>query len=48
MKAMENKWVVKERKKKEADKVEPSSAPKSCHLNVSLATRSRTLRGVRK
>lgn len=48
MKSMENKWVVKERKKKEDDKVEQSSTPKPCHLNVSLATRSRTLRGVRK
>lgn len=45
---MENKWVVKERKKKSDDKVEPSTTPKPCHLNVSRANYQQTLRGVRR
>lgn len=48
MAVIQNKWVEKKPKKKSTDRVEPSSEPKPCHLNVSLATRSRTLRGVRK
>ena len=48
MAVIQNKWIEKERKKKTNDKVERSSDPKPCHLNVSLANRSRTLRGVRK
>lgn len=48
MTVIQNKWVEKERKKKAVDEAKPSSEPKPCHLNVSLATRSRTLRGVRK
>ncbi len=48
MTVIQNKWIEKERKKKSIDNVEPSSEPKPCHLNVSLANRSRTLRGVRK
>lgn len=50
MTVIQNKWIEKERKKKSSapDKKPVSSEPTPCHLNVSLATRSRTLRGVRK
>jgi hypothetical protein len=48
MAVIQNKWVEKKPKKKSIDKVEPSSEPKPCHLNISRATRSKSLRGIRK
>ena len=48
MAVIQNKWVEKKPKKKSSDAPAVSGEPKPCHLNVSLATRSRTLRGVRK
>lgn len=50
MPVIQNKWLIKEKKKKEPPIVD--SATKSCdsspHINVCRATRSRSLRGVRK
>lgn len=48
MAVIQNKWVEKKPKKKSSDKLEPSNEPKPCHLNVSRANRSKSLRGIRK
>lgn len=48
MTVIQNKWVEKERKKKAVEKDNRSEEPVPPHMNVSRASRSRTLRGVRK
>lgn len=51
MNIVQNKWIEKERPKKKSepkDTREPTDEPAKCHLNVSRANRTRTLRGVRK
>lgn len=51
MAVLTNKWIQKEPKKKLVDSGKKSinpDEPIKCHLNVSRAVRSKTLRGVRK